>query len=181
MGREIRRVPADWDHPTDGGDFVPLFDEDYESACRAWWDAAVKWHRGEVSEEHAKWSEKYPWYWDWNGSPPELDANVYRPAWTEAERTHFQIYENVSEGTPVSPVFASLDEMVAWMILPIDRSSAYNGGADWQCMQGRTLEQAKAFAGDGWAPSLVASGGKVMDGVTAGPELAKRQAATTED
>ncbi|MBU2709049.1 hypothetical protein KCM76_23840 [Zooshikella marina] len=39
------------------------------------------------------------------------------PLWytSEAEKTCFQIYENVSEGTPVSPVFESKDEMVKWL------------------------------------------------------------------
>lgn len=37
MGREIRRVPMDWEHPKDErGYFIPLFDRDYESVGLEW-------------------------------------------------------------------------------------------------------------------------------------------------
>ena len=29
--------------------------------------------------------------------------------------THFQLYENVSDGTPTSPIFATLEELVDWL------------------------------------------------------------------
>lgn len=181
MGREIRRVPKDWDHPSDEkrGGFVPLIDKDYESACREWWDEAVKWHTApdeELEDYEAKARAEYResgsasrWYWEWSGSPPD-NPSCYRPAWTDGERTHYQIYENVSEGTPCSPVFETLDEMIAWMVKPIDRSSPYNRGADWQCLQGRTREQAESFAKSGYVCSFVHQGGRLMDGVTAGGE-----------
>jgi hypothetical protein len=57
----------------------------------------------------------------------------------EAERSAFQIYENVSEGSPVSPVFATEAEMKAWLVA-----------------QGLTQAEADAFAVDGFAPSFVA-------------------------
>lgn len=31
------------------------------------------------------------------------------------ERTSFQLYENVSEGSPVSPVFGTIDELDDWL------------------------------------------------------------------
>lgn len=39
------------------------------------------------------------------------------PLWyaSEEEKSCFQIYENVSEGSPVSPVFNSEDEMRVWL------------------------------------------------------------------
>ena len=88
--------------------------------------------------------------------------------------THFQIYETVSEGTPCSPVFASIAELVVYMTQPIDRSSRYNRCADWQCSQGYTLKQAKRFAHDGSSLGMVKIGnGPIMDGITAAPILAK--------
>jgi hypothetical protein len=40
------------------------------------------------------------------------------PLWVipDGERTAYQIYENVSEGTPVSPVFNSGDELRRWLV-----------------------------------------------------------------
>ena len=37
------------------------------------------------------------------------------PDWPAAERTHFQMYETISEGTPVSPVCATAEELASWM------------------------------------------------------------------
>lgn len=42
-------------------------------------------------------------------------AAWYRPEWTE-EPTHFQVYEEVTEGTPLSPVFESEEELVEWVV-----------------------------------------------------------------
>jgi len=93
MGREIRRVPKDWQHPQDSKGYIPMYDQDYEAALAEW--------QQEKAEE------------DWHGDPP--DPAYYRPAFTD-DPMHYQIYETVTEGTPTSPVFASLDEMVAWLI-----------------------------------------------------------------
>jgi hypothetical protein len=39
------------------------------------------------------------------------------PLWyaPEEDKTCFQIYENVSEGSPVSPVFETQEEMIDWL------------------------------------------------------------------
>jgi hypothetical protein len=113
--------------------------------------------------------------WKADGSEPDEEpTDCYcRPEWPEDAATHYQAYENVSEGTPVSPVFATTDELIEWMVQPIDRLSPFNRGADWQCMQGRTREQAEYFADGGYAPSMVLADGRLMDGVTAGPVIQK--------
>jgi hypothetical protein len=67
MGREVRKVPASWQHPTSPkGGFIPLETDDM-------------------------------------------------PQWTEAEATHFQMYENVTEGTPISPVMDSPEALAHWL------------------------------------------------------------------
>lgn len=173
VGREIRRVPKDWQHPRDEeGGFKPLYDEDYQSACRKWWADAMAHHNAETfcpeSEERAD-GGMNEWWWDWDGPPPSEAS--YRPAFTEPA-DHYQIYETVTEGTPCSPVFSSLDEMANWMCLPIDRSSEYNDGADWQCMQGRTKEQALLFITKSSTFSFVVIPGRgIVDGVAALSEM----------
>lgn len=115
MGREIRRVPKGWQHPTNReGYYQPLYDMEYEAAARQWFkdlQAFLAEHpdgkiRYETGEEY--------WFWDWHGNPP--DQEYYRPAWTDEERTCYQMYENVTEGTPISPVFETESEMRAWLI-----------------------------------------------------------------
>lgn len=166
MGREIRRVPANWQHPRHEygerqGQFKPLHDQSYDDACREWWQRACRWHNGEVDASDAKYVAQYPWFWQWGGNPPHKDG--YREAFKN-EATHYQIYETVSEGTPVSPVFATEAEMIEWMTQPIDRSSEYNRGADWQCMQGMTREQAEQFVHNGGSVSMIVSDGVLHAG-----------------
>lgn len=66
MGREVRRVPADWCHPWgEDGRYVPL---------------------------------------------------QLMPDWPEADCTHLMMYETVSQGTPVSPAFATPEELARWLV-----------------------------------------------------------------
>lgn len=66
----------------------------------------------------------------------------------------WQLWETVSEGSPVSPVFATAGELAQWMSDPAR-------GRDWV-----PQETAANFIAEGWAPSLI--GGP--DGVTSGVE-----------
>jgi hypothetical protein len=110
MGREIRRVPADWDHPkNDDGSFHPLYDEYYGKKCEEWYAECIKAGGKHVTDE----GEVY-WFHDWDGNPPNKE--YYRDRdWTAEEATHIQMYETVSEGTPVSPVFATKQELVGYL------------------------------------------------------------------
>jgi len=58
----------------------------------------------------------------------------------------WQLWETVSEGSPISPVFATGEELAGWMASP-----AYTWGASSPL----TIEQATAFVKAGWATSLV--------------------------
>ena len=110
MGREIRRVPPNWEHPRkEDGRFKSLLNQDYESASEQWIRGFMAWEKGDDANR-GKASCSY--YWEWNGGPPDKDD--HRPKW-EQEPTHYQIYETVSEGTPVSPVFETLGDLVAWL------------------------------------------------------------------
>ena len=62
-------------------------------------------------------------------------------------RICLQIYEDVSEGTPVSPVFASTSEARAWLIA-----------------QGVTSEAVDEFLREGSAPSFVIGSGGILGG-----------------
>jgi hypothetical protein len=113
MGREVRQVPRDWVHPREyeGGPHKPLFNQDYESAMEEW--------RAD-------------------GADPENepDRHTYRERpWNEGEATCFQFYENTTEGTPESPVFASEEDLDRW----IDSVEKY-------LAQGKSLDEAKELA-----------------------------------
>ena len=62
----------------------------------------------DYGDEWQTWTDKG----DIEGPP---DPEYYRPAWSE-EPTAYQMYETVSEGTPVSPVFLTVDELRTWLL-----------------------------------------------------------------
>ena len=37
------------------------------------------------------------------------------PEWPEHEKTHFQMYENTTEGTPISPVMPTPEALARWL------------------------------------------------------------------
>lgn len=69
-----------------------------------------------------------------------IEGAHLEPLWDirEEEKTCYQIYENVSEGSPVSPVFSSQEEMVDWLI-----------------KQGNSEQLVKQFVALGHIPSLI--------------------------
>jgi hypothetical protein len=111
MGREVRMVPAGWEHPADeDGDSIPLFDG-FNKALAQWDEANDAWERGERG-----WGEKEMrgTYAEYNGDRPvESD---YVPDWPAEQRTHFQYYNTTSDGEPISPVFATLEELAEWFV-----------------------------------------------------------------
>lgn len=66
MGREVRRVPATWQHPKNGRAHVPI-------------------------------------------------ARDTMPAWPEAERTYWQMYETTTAGTPISPPCPTAKALAKWL------------------------------------------------------------------
>jgi len=71
----------------------------------------------------------------------------------------YQIWETVSEGSPISPVFADPVELANWMA---DENNLF--GAD----EGTSADTwLKFILGPGWAPSAVGVGEQLMTGVQA--------------
>jgi hypothetical protein len=112
MGREIRRVPAGWQHPKDesrrGNGYKPLMDGSWAALAKQWDEENAAWEAG--THPHRK-GHDYP-YDQWAGGRPMSDE--YMPDWPESERTHYQMYEDTTEGTPISPVFATAEECARW-------------------------------------------------------------------
>ena len=148
MGREIRRVPGDWQHPKftredaphSGriGDYRPLYNEEYHEACAKWYADAAAFKPDEFSR----------WHHEYAGPPP--DEQSYRDrAWTPEEATHIAVYETVSEGTPVTPAFATPEELIEYLVQHGDFWDQKRGDGGWK------RENAESFVGRGWAPSLM--------------------------
>ena len=204
MGREIRRVPLDWEHPVDpappshwgpskwdwtgqGRHFVPLYDKSLGDARAEWDREKAEWDRGEHEHQHflliyhtpGRWSrdqDSETWVKNDEGSEPEpykryaedgetvleerwlrdmadllalepyeeyagerpKEGDGYRPDWGDRELA-YQFYETVSEGTPLSPPFATLGELADFLVEKL----------------GYDRRVAESFCGVGWAPSFV--------------------------
>jgi len=141
MGREIRRVPLDWKHPQQdpcphapacrAGCYQPLRDQDYDTAARVWLQGLQDWEAdkdGERSRERSR-VMGVRYFWDWDGMPP--DKTYYRPAWTPEQATAYQMYETESEGTPVTPVFATKAELVDYLVTHGDFWDQERGDGGW--------------------------------------------------
>lgn len=121
-------------------------------------DGICAWHKREyvspygleITEKHYK---GHPFFWQYEGDPP--DPKYYRPKWTDEERTHYQVYETVSEGTPMSPVFATKEELIEWLV--------NDGGDDGP----HSRQAAERFVEGAWAPSMIIGPGGMKSGINA--------------
>jgi hypothetical protein len=95
--REVRPVPLDWEHPTEGitrggkPRYVPL----HSRADLRW---SIKFY-----EENPQYAS------EWQYRPED-----YMPEIPEGTPLGYQLYETTSEGTPVSPVFKTLEELATY-------------------------------------------------------------------
>ncbi|MBX9695688.1 MAG: hypothetical protein K2Z81_25110 [Cyanobacteria bacterium] len=124
MRIEVRRVKANWEHPKDKfGNYIPLCGLSFRERATDWMNGAIKWatRTHEDIIEDPSLSESHPFYWQYAGGPPEPESCM--PDFTE-ECTHYQVYENGSEGTPISPVFATAEVCVAWLVAQGDSEAA---------------------------------------------------------
>lgn len=157
MGREIRRVPLDWEHPKrkqpGGYGYVPMLDKDYNQYiedvalyvddCRLWRDGK---HPDQLKYPDA--ASKHQNWWDWDGDPPS--PSYYRPVYT-SDPVGYQFYENVSEGTPLSPVFENEAGLREWLIEE----------------EGCSPDAVDSFIKHGSAPSFVFADGLLLSGIEA--------------
>lgn len=119
MGREVRRVPRGWQHPKDErGRYKPLFDN-YAKRVRDWDRECEAWCRGERPDyftrgEDPRFDVNTPRsFAEWDGDRPDPDD--YMPTFREGTATHFCMYENTSEGTPISPVMETPEALARWL------------------------------------------------------------------
>lgn len=150
MGREIRKVAKGWQHPkNENGHYQPMHEEYYLDAIEEWINNHRLWAEGKHPDQlRKKDPPEYNFYAEWSGNPP--DVEYYRHVkWTDEEANCFQYYENVSEGTPLSPVFETLKELEDWLVEN----------------QGHSRKAAENFCKSGYAPSMVFGGGVFKTGV----------------
>lgn len=155
MGREIRMVPPNWEHPITEDEYrrkraQPMYDQRFDERFAEWLADFDRIRRGELTAlERDCYTSANPlaeWLKD-EGAPP--DPAYYRP-WADEEATWVQVWETVSEGTPVTPPFASREELIDYLATNGDFWDQHRGDGPWK------RENAHRFVAGGWAPSLIA-------------------------
>ena len=158
MGREVRMVHKDWVHPTyinphRGEVLRPMHSDSHAESVEHWEGERGKWDKRECS--YMKPSDyEGTTFEDEFGERPDPDD--YMPDWPEAERTHLMMYENTSEGTPLSPAFSTPEELARWL--------ADNGASSFGKFTA-TYEQWLGTCKRGFAPAAIVENGRMMSGV----------------
>ena len=138
--------------------FMPLKNKTHAEALSEYEKERSEWDAGIYPEWTSEESKKLS-YDEYDGGPP--DPDYYRPAYA-TEPTHYQVYETVSEGTPVTPVFATPEALIDYLAehgtFWDQRSSFGPARGGW----GR--ENAEAFVrGGGWMPTIVIRGNRMLE------------------
>jgi hypothetical protein len=145
MGVEIRRVPPNWEHPRDSdGNYQPLYNSHYHEEALAWIDGFNSF----------KPDKYYQYYWEYD-IPPDSD---YCVPYAREEATWYQVYETVSEGTPVTPPFETEDELIDYLVTK---------GTFWDDRGYERLVAEKFVKEIGCMPSVVFKDGKFYAGIEA--------------
>jgi hypothetical protein len=135
-------------------------------------DLQAEWDANNAAWEAETHADKTPdrdyEYSEWSGPRPE--AKDYMPWWPEEEKTHWQMYEDTSEGTPISPVMETPEELAHWL--------ADNKASTFGTTSFAGYEQWLAMINQGWAPSAIVTRhedgtGTILSGVEAASERAR--------
>lgn len=151
MGREIRRVPPDWEHPVDdrNGNPIPMYDAAYPEQVRRWKKEYEWWKMGIHPGQRGEYAcSEDTEFWEYMMPP---NRRHYREPFEEPP-TAYQVYETVTEGTPITPVFESREGLHEHLV-------RHGTDADDPFSE----HQAMKFIESAWAPSLVIQNGKPHD------------------
>lgn len=103
----------------DGESFLPCIDYSLEEAQAEWDDYWRQWQEGtypgQAQDEDAP--RDLESFEEWHGLRPTERHffSTFRPPFEEAASC-WQMYEVITEGTPISPVFCDINDLFRWMI-----------------------------------------------------------------
>lgn len=129
---KLRRVPENWAHPKDANEqYIPLLDGSYSEYSQKYDLDKEMWNKGfyEGLDKVLNASKEPNWipveeedkqlsFEEWDGE--KCKPEDFRPDWPPSEQTHFQMYEDVTEGTPISPVFEKAEDLAFWLCQNLD-------------------------------------------------------------
>lgn len=160
MGRELRMTPKNWEHPRNGnGDYIALLSGDYKKLFKEYKEGLNQWQKGYRDDfdgglQLKEADEQDMSYKEWAGERPyKVD---YMPQWKDEEKTHFQMYETCTEGTPISPVMDTPEGLALW--LEDNKASSFGSMT-------ATYDQWLSAINSGYTPSAVLENGVLKSGV----------------
>lgn len=112
MGFEVRKVPANWEHPKSNGEYISLLDN-FSQDLALWNKGEEDWAKGIFNRSESIPPQFKDYSWD-DFAEPCPNPDDYMPKWDESGLTHYQMY-NTNQGIPVSPIFATEDELIDWL------------------------------------------------------------------
>lgn len=152
-------VSKDWEHPRkEDGRFKPLF-EDYEDSINYWNEDLKEYLKDNPNNDEDD-------YREYAGEKP--NKNDFMPKF-EGE-LYYMMYENTSEGTPLSPAFKTPQELAKYC--------AENFVSTFGNSSFATYEEWLEMIDRGSAPSGIMVNGQIMGGVEG---LAKLKEFTKEN
>jgi len=112
---------------SDGETFIPMHDQTFDEACVEWESYLLQWISGEYPNQPDDMPQTGPAFDEWHGPKPSQRQNstTFRPTFDEAP-TSWQVYETITDGTPVSPVFEQVNDLYRWLISDGGRDGAWN-------------------------------------------------------
>ena len=82
--------------------YQPMYDRSFVEAMDEWIVEYTLWKEGKHPDQPKDGKLRgFDEFIDWIGGAPDFE--YHRPEWKPEEMTWFQVYETVSEGTPVTP------------------------------------------------------------------------------
>ncbi len=156
MGREVRMVSKDWEHPKSdrpNREYVPLH-TGFNVSVAEWDKENNDWKCG-IFPTYADEADRNLSYSEWGGSRPVQED--YMPEFENAD--YYMMYETCTEGTPISPAFKTQEELATWLCST--GASAFAG-------QSAGYEQWLNMIKAGLSVSAVFTGGKLVSGVEGG-------------
>lgn len=159
MGREVRRVPKDWEHPIiEYGCMNKSIFKNYDPTKNYGYPHSFEPLMAGYKESKDEFEKIYKEKGlqeaiEWCGAP---DINDYMPEWKEEEKTHYQMYENTTEGSPISPVMETKEGLARWLA----DNNASSFGSDTA-----TYEQWLVMIESQWCFSMGIVDGEIKSGV----------------
>ena len=121
-----------------------------EGFCKKFNDEYIKKDRAEEGYKDLNYFEE-----NVHGKP---DPKFYMQQFPEKEKTHFMMFEDCSEGTPISPAFATKEDLARWLT---DSKTSAMGEST------ATYEQWLKMINQEWCMSGMIINGKILNGVEA--------------